>query len=603
MTMPEGGIPAAETLLEHEPFVRRVAQAVLRGDARVDDVVQDTWLAALRGGPDDARSLRSWLSRVARRGALLLLRREGRRRKRESRAARPEGLPSAAEIAAREEVRGRLLRAVLAMEEPYRGALVLRFYEGLPPREMARRLDVPVETAKTRVKRGLALLRKRLDSERDGDRRSLLAGLLLLLDRPGTTPPAVYAAAGILAVAVLVTSVALLSIGSDADPEPVPRAEAGQVRAPGETEPPRNVGDGSGLRADVSAVRSSFLEVRVRDAISGLAIAGAEVRAGPEAYAAKEGTARLPLPAGPLDLLVHADGYFAKRVRVRTPDSPLEVGLVPETRFGYVNRIVGRVETVDGAPAPDSFVLLERSDGLVDTTRADTKGRFVLFFPMSHWGATVHASHPRLGQGFERIISDWLGLQQRVRYEVVVRLGAPPQIPLRILEEGRPAERAYRLVADRIDGWGEKTGERRDLGDVRDGDLLSIDHGSWRLDLLDAPNGSTIAPSHGILVSGSGIHGRNARAGRTGDRRARPRRPAVLPAGSGDRSTRRLARRLHNRIEGGRAQGLGRPHEGGGHGAGRRGGDPRMVPGPRRAPGPRRGDRRALPRGGRVAGG
>jgi hypothetical protein len=282
---------------------------------------------------------------------------------------------------------------------------------------MARRLDVPVETAKTRVKRGLARLRERLEPERDDDRRSFLAGLLLLIDGPEATPPAVYAAAGILAAAVLVTSVALLSIPGSADPAPVPRVDEARERAGPATAP--NAADPDGDPAKDASARPAFLEVRVREAISGLPVHGAEVRSGSEVFAAEEGTARLPYPAGPVDLLVDADGYYGKRVRERAAASPVEVDLVPETRVGYVNRIEGRVETADGSPAPDSFVLLERGDGLVDMTRADSEGRFVARFPISHWGLTVRAHHPRHGEGAERLFEGWVGLQAHVRYVVV----------------------------------------------------------------------------------------------------------------------------------------------------------------------------------------
>ena len=67
-----------------------------------------------------------------------------------------------ADVVEREERRRAVVAAVLALAEPLRDAVLLRFYEGLPPREIARRLAVPVETARTRVKRGVEQVRARL---------------------------------------------------------------------------------------------------------------------------------------------------------------------------------------------------------------------------------------------------------------------------------------------------------------------------------------------------------------------------------------------------------------------------------------------------------
>jgi RNA polymerase sigma-70 factor (ECF subfamily) len=65
-------------------------------------------------------------------------------------------------------LRRRLVAALLALEEPYRAALLLRYFEDLSVPEVALRLGVPLETARTRLRRGLARLRERLDQERRG---------------------------------------------------------------------------------------------------------------------------------------------------------------------------------------------------------------------------------------------------------------------------------------------------------------------------------------------------------------------------------------------------------------------------------------------------
>src|SRR5262245_35791518 len=172
--------PELESALAHERFVRAVAARVLGGDPEVDDVVQETWMRALLAPPRNPGALRAWLGRVAKNLAI------GRRRASSSRAkhegagaerARGTTSPSVAEVAAQEDVRRRLVEAILAMEEPYRTTLLVRYREDRAPSDVAERLGVPVETVHTRLRRGLALLRSRLDREHGGDRRAWAVAL------------------------------------------------------------------------------------------------------------------------------------------------------------------------------------------------------------------------------------------------------------------------------------------------------------------------------------------------------------------------------------------------------------------------------------------
>jgi DNA-directed RNA polymerase specialized sigma24 family protein len=64
-----------------------------------DDLVQETWIAALRHPPDATRPARPWLAGVLRNLVLLRRRTEGRRERRQQLVARPDRLPSAVEIA------------------------------------------------------------------------------------------------------------------------------------------------------------------------------------------------------------------------------------------------------------------------------------------------------------------------------------------------------------------------------------------------------------------------------------------------------------------------------------------------------------------------
>ncbi|MEW6745141.1 MAG: sigma factor [Planctomycetota bacterium] len=87
-----------EAMLAHERWVRALARSLVLDDALTDDVVQQAWLAALRSPPRAGRGLRGWLATVVRNTARTLRRDEARRRSREQAAARPETLPSTAEL-------------------------------------------------------------------------------------------------------------------------------------------------------------------------------------------------------------------------------------------------------------------------------------------------------------------------------------------------------------------------------------------------------------------------------------------------------------------------------------------------------------------------
>jgi RNA polymerase sigma factor (sigma-70 family) len=179
--MTDAGIPI-ERLLAHRAWVRAVARALSRGDAAAaDDLEQETWIAALDGPPRHDGSLRGWLGGVLRRRAAMQHRGRSRRDRRELAAARPEGgVRPTDDLVAEAESHARVAQAVVALPEPERTAILLRFFEGLPPRDVAARTGVPVETARSRIKRALVLLREELGG-RDGsdDRVALLLAPLI----------------------------------------------------------------------------------------------------------------------------------------------------------------------------------------------------------------------------------------------------------------------------------------------------------------------------------------------------------------------------------------------------------------------------------------
>jgi RNA polymerase sigma-70 factor (ECF subfamily) len=146
---------------------RRIAAALLRGAdaAEIDDVLQDASVAALASAVTRGEAFAHWIRGAVRHLSVTVLRRRERRSIREREAARPVALPAADELAQRFALHRALLAAIEALSEPLRVAIVRRYFDDAKPREIAREQGVPVATVKTRLRRGLALLRVALRGE------------------------------------------------------------------------------------------------------------------------------------------------------------------------------------------------------------------------------------------------------------------------------------------------------------------------------------------------------------------------------------------------------------------------------------------------------
>ncbi|HEX5051987.1 MAG TPA: sigma-70 family RNA polymerase sigma factor [Planctomycetota bacterium] len=164
-----------ELLLAHADFVRALARSLVRGDG--EDLAQDAWTRVLRHPPAGEVG-RSWFAQVVRRLASNRHRDERRRLAREAAVRTPEPQPSPEQVLAREEVRTRVVHAVLRLDEPFRTAVLLRYYDGLSAAQVARKVGLPAATVRTRLLRGLERLRVELDREHGGDRAAWAGALL-----------------------------------------------------------------------------------------------------------------------------------------------------------------------------------------------------------------------------------------------------------------------------------------------------------------------------------------------------------------------------------------------------------------------------------------
>ncbi len=158
-----------DRLLDHSDWVRNLARSLVNDPDEADDLVQDTWAAALESPQREVASSRSWLARVLRNFAYSSFRRRQRRRSRERVAAAAEAIPSPEASIEKLEITRLLIDLVFALEEPGRTAVVLRYFEGLTSKEIARRLDASPGAVRMRLKRALGSLRAQLE-ERSGER-------------------------------------------------------------------------------------------------------------------------------------------------------------------------------------------------------------------------------------------------------------------------------------------------------------------------------------------------------------------------------------------------------------------------------------------------
>lgn len=323
----------AGDVVAHARFVRALAFDLVGDAGEADELAARALAAAIEQRPDTGPGLRVWLRRVAWRLFRRDQRSRARRKSRELAAARPDAQPATVDLVAQMELQRRIAAAFDALDEPLKSTLFRRYFHDETPTQIAAATATPLPTVKSRLLRGLALLRERLDAEHGGRRCEWMAALGPWLTSGGTV------------VATAITMKAKLAI-----------AAAALLLAVG--------GGVALLQSRPHARRDDATRDERPEAASAAALDSAGRRAGDaERAAATDSAERAPDPAAlPFAAGLVVDGAGAPIEGVRVLAARMK-----ERRSG---RAIGRYE------APISFAYGEEERDTI--ARSDAGGRFAV---------------------------------------------------------------------------------------------------------------------------------------------------------------------------------------------------------------------------------
>jgi RNA polymerase sigma factor (sigma-70 family) len=211
-----------DTLLAESAWAVRMARALVHDQAAAEDLAQDGWVAALRARPSTDLPIRPWLRRVLKNRAHNQAREQRRRETRDSLvsdALAPDRESHSPEtLVDRLRMQRFLADLVMALDEPLRQTILLRYYEGLSAVEIARRLDAPEGTVRWRLKEALDRLREQLATWEEKNGRSWRAALAPLA--ASTTAKALFVAPilGVATIAIVAVIAGGYFLRSRVDP-------------------------------------------------------------------------------------------------------------------------------------------------------------------------------------------------------------------------------------------------------------------------------------------------------------------------------------------------------------------------------------------------
>ncbi|HEX3765649.1 MAG TPA: sigma-70 family RNA polymerase sigma factor [Kofleriaceae bacterium] len=365
-----------EAVLQELDGLRALARSLVHGDADADDLLQDTAVAALEHPPAlDHRPVRAWLGAVLR-NRWRMDRRSAMRRQAREHAALAEAPGAAADADApagigRARALEKLAAALVALDEPFRTAVIRRYLDGRSAAELARELGIPASTVRWRLRTGLSRLRAALDDSSPRWHRAFLPFL-------GVTVKTKTSTAAVLAVLVLLALLGGLAwwihhgaapaiVTAPVAPRPAPPPPA--PRAAPAAPPVRELLSGQ-VRASVEPgdAAGGLLAGRVVNWATGDGVAGAELTFTSDAGAA---TVRSRDDGG-FELAPPAPGRFT----LAAAAAPGFLPYAPELLHSTVHVALARGQTVRGITV-FLFPALDYRGRVVDAHGAPAPGAHV----------------------------------------------------------------------------------------------------------------------------------------------------------------------------------------------------------------------------------
>ncbi len=470
----------SKTILEQAGWVRRLAARLVADPHLAEDIAQTTCVLALERPPESGGNLRAWLRRVMQNVLRDNARKARRRVEHERRVGGPGEEPSTEEMCVRLQLQREVVDAVEALSEKYRRVVLLRYFDDLPPREIAKRLGLPVATVNSQLARAMQQLRSRLDASHGGDRRAWVVGWTSWLGSSGATPlvtagvitmkAKVLSGAAVAAVAVGIW----LGTGSGGEHDrPIVDDVNAQVRQLDRVP----AADPEPVRDSVATVADSeesaalpLFRGRVLD-IEGSGVAARTVAlpdSGVVTTTDSDGAFELPAPNRSVRLAVEEPGWttvMAARVGPRVIEDAVEPVIVIAGSI----EIAGEVVDEAGAPVPNARLecrlpgdFLARLPVVLDSSKygtwgaeSDAGGRFEFAGVPAVRGARLHVAC----DGFEPSL-ELLPTQSRTDMRIELRrLSAEPGTVVGQVVDphGIPAAGAYVFAGrgqTRCDGRG-----------------------------------------------------------------------------------------------------------------------------------------------------
>ena len=154
--------PLALELLQDAGWITRLAIHLAEDLGEAEELAQSTYAEILGSKTSDVQHPRAWIAglmqNVLRRKRTL----EARQAAIWRTAPKLPDVPTPEEVLAQGEMRKIIINATMGLPEPYGSTVLMHYHQGVPLVDIARREGVPAVTIRSRLRRGLELLRGEL---------------------------------------------------------------------------------------------------------------------------------------------------------------------------------------------------------------------------------------------------------------------------------------------------------------------------------------------------------------------------------------------------------------------------------------------------------